>query len=106
MSDSVEPGRFIELVVRDTGIGMDEATRGRIFEPFFTTKEVGKGSGLGLSTVFGLVEQCGGTVEVVSAPGKGSTFRVLFPRIDAEKADAPAERAGVLFRRPCWCGDW
>ena len=75
---------FIELRVRDTGVGMDEATKLRIFEPFYTTKEVGKGGGLGLSIVYGLVEQCSGTITVESRVGEGSMFRVLLPRVDRE----------------------
>jgi signal transduction histidine kinase len=83
--------------VRDTGLGMSPDIQARIFEPFFTTKERGKGTGLGLAMCYGIVHQAGGTIDVQSAPGEGSTFRVLLPIASADTPDSrPALRSGAL----------
>lgn len=113
-SPEIEPGPYLRLRVSDTGHGMTPEILQRVFDPYFTTKEPGKGTGLGLAVVHGIVKSYGGGVTVSSEPGRGTTFDIYFPKIEPIKAPLEAEELNLfpsadtsafsllMMRRPLW----
>jgi len=100
VGDDVEPGRYVLLEVKDTGIGMDQETQAHLFEPFFTTKGKGLGTGLGLATVYGIVHQSGAQIRVSSALGCGTSFKIFFPRVEEPAESAEASPDAPLTKTP------
>lgn len=100
-SEGIEPGPYMRLVVRDTGVGIPADAKEKIFDPFFTTKPPGEGTGLGLSVVYGIVRHHGGQITVESEPGKGATFTVLLPRVEEESLEQRILREDACTGKEC-----
>ena len=89
----VEPGRYVKISIMDKGVGMDEATQQRIFDPFFTTKEIGRGTGLGLASAYGIIKNHSGIIDVYSVKGEGATFYIYLPAMEEEVMAQRAEKS-------------